>query len=231
MRHDPQVVAHETQAVISEFFSKVYSWMAGALALSALVAWKAANSPVFIEYLMQHPFAFYGMIISEFVLVIALAGWVRKMSLGVAIFAFLGYAVLTGLTFSTVLLIYTAASVSKVFVITAGLYGTMALYGYTTKKDLTSWGSFLIMSLIGIIIASVVNIFLGSHMIEWIVTYAGIIIFLGLAAYDNQKLKALAFSSDSSEGFAKLAILGALILYLDFINLFLFLLRVFGNRR
>jgi FtsH-binding integral membrane protein len=231
MRHDPIVTAHETQAVISEFFSKVYSWMAGALALSALVAWKASNTPAYIEYIIQHPFALYGMIIGELVLVIALAGWVRKMSLGVAIFAFLGYSLLTGLTLSTVLLVYTAASVSKVFVITAGLYGTMAVYGYATKKDLSSWGSFLIMSLIGIIIASIVNIFLNSYMIEWIVTYAGIIVFLGLTAYDNQKLKALAFSAGDSESFAKLAILGALILYLDFINLFLFLLRAFGDRR
>ena len=231
MHKGSEVAVHETQQIISEFFSKVYSWMAGALALSALVAWKAANSPAFIEMVMQKPYILYGMIIGELVLVIALAGWIRKMSLGAAIFAFLTYSVLTGLTLSTVLLVYTAASVSKVFVITAGLFGTMAIYGYTTKKDLTSWGSFLIMALVGIIIASIVNIFLGSHMMDWIITYAGIIIFLGLAAYDNQKLKTLAFSASDSEGFSKLAILGALTLYLDFINLFLFLLRAFGDRR
>lgn len=231
MRHDPIVAVHETQAVISEFFSKVYSWMAGALALSAFVAWKAANTPAYIEYITQNQAVFFGMIIGQLVLVIALAGWVRKMSIGIAIFSFLGYAVLTGLTLSTILLVYTAASISKVFVISAGLYGVMALYGYTTKKDIASWGGFLIMSLVGIIIASIVNIFLASHMIEWIVTYAGIIIFLGLAAYDNQKLKALAFTGEDSDSFTKLAILGALILYLDFINLFLFLLRAFGDRR
>lgn len=224
------VAAHEAQDQISAYFSKVYSWMAAALAVSALVAWRAANSVVFMETVIASPI-FYGLIIAELVLVIALAGWVQKMSRTTATLVFMGYAVLTGLTLSTIFFAYTVASVSKVFVISGGMFGGLALYGYTTKKDLSGWGGFLIMSLIGLVIASLVNIFVQSHMLDWITTYAGIIIFAGLTAYDNQKLKQFGAMSHTEDSFHKMAIYGALILYLDFINLFLHLLRAFGDRR
>lgn len=224
-------ISHHQQEAVSVYFSKVYMWMSGALGLSAVVAWKTANSPVYMNYLLEHQGLFYLLIFAELGLVIWLSWGIRKMSFLTAMSAFVLYSALTGLTLSTVLLIYTAASISKVFILSAGLFGVMALYGYTTKKDLTSWGSFLIMSLIGIILASLVNLFFHSPAIEWIVTYAGIIIFMGLTAYDNQKLKAFALMGDNKETFGKLVILGALTLYLDFINLFLHLLRVFGDRR
>ena len=200
-----------------------------ALAISTLVAWQASNSTVFIEYIMTHQMVFFGLIIAQFAAVIALAGWVNKMSFQMAVLVFLGYAALTGLTLSTIFLVYTAASIAKVFVVSSLMFGTMSLYGYTTKKDLSGWGSFLFMSLIGIILASVVNFFLHSPMIEWMVSVAGVIIFAGLAAYDHQKLKAVALMDP--EGKSNLPIRGALTLYLDFINLFLMLLRLMGNRR
>ena len=224
-------LTHDHQEAISAYFSKVYMWMSGALGLSGVIAWKTASSPLYFEFLAKNPGLFYGLMIAELALVIGLSWGIRKMSFLMAMSAFILYASLTGLTLSTVLIVYTAASVTKVFALSAGLFGVMALYGYTTKKDLTSWGSFLIVALIGIILASVVNFFLHSPMIEWVVTYAGIIIFLGLTAYDNQKLKAFALMGDSEETFGKLVILGALTLYLDFINLFLYLLRAFGDRR
>lgn len=231
MINENVIAYHEARASISEYMSKVYGWMAGALSISAAVAWWAANSPAFIDMITKTPAIMYGLIFGELILVIGLVAMLKRMSLGMAIFAFLGYAVLTGLTLSTIFMIYTAASIAKTFIVTAGVFGAMSIYGYTTKKDLTSWGSFLIMSLIGLVIASLVNMFLNSHMIEWITTYAGIIIFTGLTAYDTQKLKYFGAMGAEGEMLGKMAILGALTLYLDFINLFLMLLRVFGNRR
>jgi hypothetical protein len=229
---DENVIAyHESNTQISVYMSKVYSWMAGALAISALVAWSTANTPGFMDTLMANPVLFYGMMIGELVLVIALAGWVQKMSLTTAIIAFLAYSVLTGLTLSSIFLVYTSASIFKTFLITGGVFGVMSVYGYVTKKDLTSWGSFLIMSLIGMVLASLVNLFLHSQMIEWITTYAGIIIFTGLTAWDTQKLKRFGSMGMEEDMLGKMAIFGALTLYLDFINLFLSLLRAFGNRR
>ena len=231
MRDENIVISHESEAGISIFMSKVYAWMTGALVLSALVAWQAATSTAFIEYMTTHAPLFYGLMIGELVLVIALAGFVKRMPLGLAITAFVLYSAVTGLTLSTIFLVYTASSIAKAFFITAGMFGTMSFYGYVTRKDLTNFGSFLFMSLIGLIIASLVNLFLHSPMIDWITTYAGIIIFTGLAAYDTQKLKYFGLMAMEEDMFAKMAILGALTLYLDFINLFLSLLRAFGDRR
>jgi len=220
----------QSQANINVFMSKVYSWMTLALVVSASAAWIAGHNAAFISLITGNMLIFYGMIIAELGLVIFLSARIQKMSLATAMISFIAYSLLTGLTLSTIFMIYTATSIAKTFVITAGVFGTMSLYGYTTKKDLTSWGGFLIMSLIGIIIASVVNIFLHSPMIEWIVTYAGVIIFIGLTAYDTQKLKHIGASGFSGDNLGKMAIMGALTLYLDLINLFLFLLRIFGSR-
>lgn len=223
-------IFHQSEVRVSEYMSKVYGWMTGALAISALVAWRAANYEPYTNYIMSHSNTLFIMMIAEIGLVIYLAARIHKMSLQSAIVAFVLYSVFNGLTFATIFFIYPVASIAKTFVITAGMFGVMGLYGYTTKKDLSGWGGFLYMSLIGIIIASVVNMFLGSHMLDWIVTYAGVILFSGLTAYDHQKLKHIGAMGHEGSMLGKMVILGALTLYLDFINLFLFLLRIFGGR-
>ena len=156
---------------------------------------------------------------------------INKMSAGRAQTVFWIYAALMGASLSSIFLQYTGASISRVFFITAGTFGVMSLYGYTTKRDLTGWGSFLLMGLIGILIASLVNIFLKSPAVYWAVSVLGVLIFVGLTAYDTQKIKNMYFESDSSEISSKKAVMGALTLYLDFINLFIMLLRLFGQRR
>jgi hypothetical protein len=214
------------QVVISRFFAGVYKWMTLAMAVTALVAWQTASSEVFITYLMAHQGLFFFLIIAQLGMVIALSAWVQKMSFTVAALTFIGYAALTGLTLSTIFLVYTAASIAKAFVVTSAMFGVMSVYGYTTKRDLSAFGSFLFMSLIGIIIGSLLNFWLKSPLVEWMVTYGGIVVFAGLAAWDHQKLKAFALMGSDN-----LIIHGALALYLDFINLFLMILRVMNDRR
>lgn len=226
---EPQVSTHalSPEIAISRYFAAVYKWMTIALGITTLVAWQVASSETLIGYLMAHSGLSILLIIAQFGLVIALAGWARKMSYTTAVVTFMAYAALTGLTFSAIFMVYTTASIFKVFLVTTLMYGATSLYGYTTSRDLSGFGSFLFMSLIGIIIGSVLNFWLASPLIEWMVTFGGIIVFAGLAAYDHQKLKHFALS----DGPESLAITGALSLYLDFINLFLMLLRVMGNRR
>lgn len=213
---------------LNRFMTSVYGWMTGALAVSAVIAWITGTSPAFATFMSQKPGLFFGLIILQLVTVIALAGWVHRMNPVVASLVFLGYAALTGLTLSSIFLVYTAASIVNAFGASAGMFGGMSLYGYVTKRDLTGWGSFLFMSLIGLIIASLVNLFMNSHFLTWVTTYAGIIIFAGLAAYDTWRLKLMGAQGMTGHSFA---IHGALSLYLDFINLFLHLLRVMGHRR
>lgn len=226
---DTQANTHalSPEVAISHYFAAVYKWMTIALGLTALVAWYAAGSQTFVTYLAAHSGIAIVLIIAQFGFVIALAGWANRMSYATAILLFLAYAALTGLTFSVIFLVYTAASIFKVFLVTALMYGVTSAYGYSTSRDLSGMGSFLFMSLIGIIIASLLNFWFHSPAVEWVVSYGGIIVFAGLAAYDHQKLKYYAMSG----GPESLAITGALTLYLDFINLFLSLLRVMGNRR
>ncbi|QQR83392.1 Bax inhibitor-1/YccA family protein [Candidatus Peregrinibacteria bacterium] len=216
---------------VNEFFYKAYGWMALALAISGAAAWTVANNESLIVAFIGNPILFYGSIIAELGLVFYLSSRIQKLSLGAALGMFLAYSLLNGMTLSVILLAYTAASIARVFFITAGTFSAVSLAGFVTKRDLSGMGGFLMMSLIGIIIASVVNIFLNSYMIEWIVSYAGVAIFVGLTAYDTQKLKYFASSNQTADAFGKMAVLGALTLYLDFINLFLFLLRIMGNRR
>jgi len=227
MRNNSKAETLSPELVIGNYFAAVYKWMTVALGLTALVAWYAAGSAAFMNYLNTHAGLALILTITQLVLVVALAGWAPRMGYAMAITVFLSYAALTGLTFATIFLVYTAASIFKVFVVTAIMYGATSLYGYTTSHDLSGFGSFLFMSLIGIIIGSILNIWLASPMIEWMVTYGGIVVFAGLAAYDHQKLKYYALSG----GPESMAIIGALSLYLDLINLFLMLLRVMGDRR
>ncbi len=214
------------------FLIRVYNWMGSGLALTGGIAWLVSQSPALVGAIVGNPIIFFGLIIAEFGAVIYLASRVMTMSAQRAKTVFLGYAALNGLTFSTIFLAYTASSITMAFVVTGGMFGAMSLYGATTKKDLTSWGSFLFMGLIGMVIASLVNIFMQSTMIYWITTFMGVIIFTGLTAYDTQSiLRMNILGNEGTEEDTKEAISGALRLYLDFINLFLMMLRLMGTRR
>jgi FtsH-binding integral membrane protein len=218
-------------AVQGEFIRRVYNWMGLGLAATALVALYTASNPQLLKLIFGNSLVFFGLIIVELILVFALSAGINRMQYSTATLMFFVYSALNGLTLSVIFLAYTRASITSTFFVTAGTFGAMSFYGYTTKRDLSSWGSFLFMGLIGIILASVVNIFLHSPMVNWVVTYAGILIFVGLTAYDTYKLKEMAmagFADAETEG--KSAVMGALALYLDFINLFLMLLRVLGRR-
>ena len=214
------------------FMIRVYNWMAAGLALTGIVAWIVASDEALLRVIFGTPFLVFGLVIAQLGLVFWLASRVMRMSAMTAMTVFMGYAALTGLTFSSIFVVYTASSITSAFVVTAGTFGAMSFYGYTTKKDLTSWGSFFFMGLIGIIIASLVNIWLQSPAVYWVTTYAGVLIFVGLTAYDTQKIKQMnIIGNEGTEEDTKEAILGALTLYLDFINLFLMLLRIMGDRR
>lgn len=214
------------------FITKVYNWMALALFVTGLVAYFTASSPQIINAITSSKLIFYGLLISELLLVIYLTSAIQKLSQNMVITGFLIYSVLNGLTMSVIFLIYTSNSIATTFYVTAGTFGAMSLYGYYTKKDLTSIGNMAVMALIGIIIASIVNLFLQNEMMYWIITYLGVAVFVALTAYDTQKLKEIGSKGFvNGENMEKMSILGALTLYLDFINLFLFLLRIFGDRK
>lgn len=207
---------------------QVYAWMGCGLALTALMALITVSTPELLKTIVGNRLVFYGLMFGELALVFTLSGAINRMSAAVATMLFIGYSALNGLTLSVIFLVYTADSIASTFAVTAAMFGAMSIYGYVTRKDLTSWGSFLFMGLIGIVIASLVNIFLRNDAVSWVVSAIGVIVFTGLTAYDTWKIKALA--AEGAEG-RKPAILGALTLYLDFINLFLMLLRLMGGRR
>jgi len=226
--HNPLEISQS----ISVYLSRVYNWMAVALLVTGVVAYYIAGSENLIQIIIGNRILFFGLIIGEIFLVGYIAKMIHKLSSYNAILLFLLYAVLNGLTFSVIFLVYTSESISSTFLITAGTFGAMSAYGFFTKKDLTKIGSLAMMALIGIIIASVVNMFFKNEMTHWIITYLGVAIFVGLTAYDTQKLKSIAANGfENEESMEKSAIIGALTLYLDFINLFLFLLRIFGSRK
>ena len=206
---------------------QVYAWMGAGLFLTALMAVVTLSSPALLQAITGNRLLFYGLMLGELGLVFALSGAINRLSTSTATMLFLAYSALNGITFSVIFLIYTADSIASTFLVTAGMFGAMSGYGYITRRDLTSWGSFLFMGLIGIVIASIVNIFVGSSRVSWIISAIGVIVFTGLTAYDTWKIKAMA----AQGGGRKPAIMGALTLYLDFINLFLMLLRLGGNRR
>lgn len=211
---------------------KVYVWMTLALVITGITAYGVASSPNIMMWLVQKPAILWGLIIAELALVLTVSAAINRLSLTTATLLFVLYSVLNGATLSLIFMVYTLTSIASVFFITAGTFGVMAAYGYFTKRDLTSLGKLLLMALIGLIIASVVNIFfVKSSGFDLIVSYIGVLIFVGLTAYDTQKIKQmLALQTDMGEGAQKIALMGALSLYLDFINLFLHLLRIFGSR-
>ena len=225
-------VMPRAEAGLRHFMHMVYGWMSLGLFVTGACGAYMASDPRMIVNLIHNPILFYGIMIAELGLVVVLSAWVSKMEVSTAKFAFLFYAALTGVSLSVVYLVYTAQSIASTFFLTGGLFGIMSAYGYMTKTDLTTMGNLCFMGLIGIILASVVNFWLHSPAIMWATTYIGILIFTGLTAYDSQKIKAMYDArADGSDIETKSAILGALALYLDFINLFLSLLRVMGRRR
>lgn len=211
---------------------KVYMWMTMALAITGITAYYVAHSETLLTAIFTNQAVFWVLVIAELGLVIGLSAAINKLSLTTATLMFVLYSLINGTTMSFIFLAYTASSVTNVFLITAGTFATMAAFGYFTKVDLTSMGKILMMALIGIIIATIVNIFTKSEGLTVILNYVGVLVFVGLTAYDSQKIKQmLQMAPDASEGSQKIALLGALSLYLDFINLFLYLLRLFGSRR
>ena len=211
---------------------KVFVWMTLALAITGLTAFGVATSPSLVAAIFGSKVMFWGLIIAEFALVFAISGAINRLSLATATLLFILYSVVNGATLSVIFFAFSTAAIVKAFFVTAGTFGVMALVGYTTKTDLTSMGKLLFMALLGIIIASVVNMFVHSSGFDLIISYIGVIIFVGLTAYDTQKIKQMCqLAPDAGETAQKLALIGALELYLDFINLFLYLLRIFGNNK
>ena len=212
---------------------KVYVWMTLALVITGFVAYGVASSPGIITALVSNKLLFWGLFIAELALVWTVSARINRLSLTTATLLFILYSALNGATLSLILLVYTMQSIASVFFITAGTFAFMAAIGYFTKADLSSLGKILMMALIGLIIATVVNAFLlKSGGFSLILSYVGVLIFVGLTAYDTQKIKQmLIMADDVNEETQKIALLGSLSLYLDFINLFLYLLRIFGNSR
>ena len=220
--------ADQTVVRQNTLIRQVYAWMGAGLAVTAVAALITLSSPAILNAIVGNRLLFFGLMIGELALVFTLSGAINRLSAGTATLIFIAYSALNGVTLSVVALVYTANSIASTFVVTAGMFGAMSVYGYVTRRDLTSWGSFLFMGLIGVVIASVVNIFVGSSAVSWVISAVGVIVFTGLTAYDTWKIKELAANGTTGR---KPAILGALTLYLDFINLFLMLLRFTGNRR
>ena len=233
-------IIEQAGARVQTYMSHVYGWMTVGLVLSGLVAWYASTSSQVIQLLFNvtpqgvslSGFSWF-LFIAEIGLVFVLSGMINRLSGSMATTLFMIFSVVNGLSLTPIFLAYTHSSIASVFFITAGMFAALSFYGYSTKRDLTAVGRFLFMGLIGIVIASIVNIFMKSEPLMWAMTYIGVFIFAGLTAYDTQKLKNIGMniSSDDSNVFRRFVILGALTLYLDFITLFIMLLRILGDRR
>lgn len=222
----------DVQREQARFITKVFGWMSVALAVTGAMAMYTATSETLLSFVFGSKITFFGLIILELVLVGFLSARIRRMNATTATAIFIGYSLLNGLTLSSIFLLYTSSSIASTFFITAGTFAVFAFVGYTTKTDLTRLGSLLFMAVIGIIIASVVNMFLGSSQLDYIISFVGVLVFTGLVAYDTQKIKEMnIIGNEGTEEDRKEAIMGALTLYLDFINLFIFLLRLFGDRK
>jgi len=222
-------VGVQVDAGLRAYMQRVYSYMAGGLALTGIVAYAAAVSG-FYQSIAGTPLIWVVML-APLGFVLALSFGIERMSVGAAMVLFWIYAAVMGLSLGSIFLVYTGTSIARVFFITAATFGAMSLYGYTTKSDLSGFGSFLLMGLIGIVIASIVNIFVGSSALQFAISIIGVIVFVGLTSYDTQRIKNMYLESDTGEIADKKAVLGALALYLDFINLFMMLLHLFGQRR
>ncbi len=224
----------QVQVRVNSFVRSVYNWMAVGLAITGVVAYGVANSPGVTEVIFGSQLIFFGLIIAQLAMVYMISARIQRMQASTATMLFIVYSALNGATLSSIFLAYTQSAITSTFFICAATFTACSVYGWTTRRDLTTMGGFLTMGLIGIVIASVVNMFFQSGAVSTIVSYVGVLVFVGLTAYDTQEIKNMALSqpADIDAGAVrKGAILGALKLYLDFINLFLMLLRIFGGRR
>jgi FtsH-binding integral membrane protein len=231
---EPGAATYPALAVEEErsFLTRVMGWMFAGLAITGVIAWALGTSEDTVAWFDDHPWIFIALIVAQLVLVAGLSFRIQNLSPQVAGAVFLGYSALNGLTFSMIFAVYTTTSIAGAFFVTSAMFGALALYGWTTKRDLSSVGSIAFMALIGLILASVVNLFWANGALYWITTYAGVAIFAALTAYDMQKIKELNLRGNTgTDDDKREAILGALALYLDFVNLFLFILRIFGRER
>lgn len=213
------------------FITAVYGWMVAALAISGAAAFAVFNSQALFTFIFGSKFTFFGLIIAEFALVFFLTAGIRKMSFTAAAVSFVAYSLINGLTLSSVFFIYTRTSIVRIFVITALMFAAMCVYGVTTKSDLNSARKYLMMGVIGLVIASLINMFMRSSSLDWLISFVAVGVFTGLTAYDSQKISQAAQYAQNNEAYKKVAVIGALELYLDFINIFIALLRLFGKRR
>lgn len=219
-------------SAVAVYMNQVYLWMTAGLGLTAFVAWQVASSPAALQFIFSNTIVLIGLVIAQLGLVVALSAAIQRFSAGTATGLFLLYSALTGVTLSSIFVVYTSSSIANAFLVTAGTFGAMTFYGTVTKRDLTSLGSFLFMGLIGLFIAMLVNFFLKSTMLDFVISAVGVLIFTGLTAYDTQKLRRFGENAPLGDTAAvrRGAVLGALTLYLDFLNLFLMMLRLLGNR-
>lgn len=234
MQQTYSVKSTQTQVLVNEFIRSVYNWMGIGLALTGFIAYYVSNNAEIQNLIFGNKLVFFGLIIAELGLVFAISARLNKMQASTATSLFVLYAALNGATLSSIFLVYTSSSITSTFFICSATFIACSIFGMTTKRDLTSMGGFMAMGLIGILIASVVNMFIKSSAMDMIISYIGVIVFVGLTAYDTQKLKHMAMTQPSgleAGVIRKGAILGALSLYLDFINLFLMLLRILGDRK
>ena len=225
--------AYTTHFAVSAILKNVYLWMTMALAISGLTAMLVAGNAELVQTIYAGRGTLLVLFLVQFGLIWLISARIGTMSFITATLLYIAYSVVMGVTLSSIFLLFTTGSIASVFFITAGTFAALSIYGFVTKKDLSTWRSYLIMGLIGLIIASIVNWFLASEMMYWIISYVGVAIFIGLTAYDTQKIKQLAYAChmEDEETRNKVALLGAITLYLDFINLFLYILRIFGKRK
>jgi len=216
--------------VVARFMRGVYGWMCGGLAITAATAWLVAGSPALVAAIFGNRLLFCVLVIAQLGIVFTLSARVERMAAGTASLLFIAYSALTGVTLSSILLVFTGESVFSTFIVTAGMFGALAAYGTVTRRELSGLGQFLFMGLIGVVLASIVGLFWHNDGLQFMISFIGVIVFAGLTIYDAQRLKELAFATSAGPT-SGATIVGALALYLDFINLFLFLLRFFGNRR
>ncbi|MBO5025619.1 MAG: Bax inhibitor-1/YccA family protein [Bacteroidaceae bacterium] len=224
--------SHDVTAAFPALMRNVYVWMTMALAVTGLTAFYVASTPELLYAIFSSKLAFWGLFIAELAVVMILTSCIKKLSFPVAALMMAAYSILNGVTMSAIFIVYTLSSIASTFFITAGTFAAMAVVGYTTNRDMTKIGGILFMGLIGLVIAVVVNMFLGSSLMDYIISVFGVLIFTGLTAYDSNKIKAMLMQCDRvDDNTQKIALLGSLSLYLDFVNLFLYLLRFLGNRK
>ena len=215
---------------VNAFLRGVYGWMSAGLGITAVTAWMVAATPAIVYAIVGNRLLFWGIVIAQLGIVFGLSARVQHLAPATASMLFIVYSVLTGLTMSVILLAYTGESVATTFMVTAGMFGALAFYGTVTRRDLSGMGSFLFMGLIGVVLASIVGMFWQNDMLQFLISFIGVIVFTGLTVYDAQRLKAMALATPAGQ-IGSYKVVGALTLYLDFINLFLFLLRFTGSRR